>query len=55
MQGARANDLPAVSFTERHAGGRTRYVLYDPGFVATGMTRSPRQPLRALVGEAAPR
>ncbi|GGS83628.1 hypothetical protein GCM10010156_47810 [Planobispora rosea] len=48
MQGARANDLLGVSFAERHAGGRTRYVLYNPGFVATGMTQSLRQPMRGL-------
>ncbi|MBG0822829.1 SDR family NAD(P)-dependent oxidoreductase [Planomonospora sp. ID91781] len=49
MQGARANDLLGVSFAERHAGGRTRYVLYNPGFVATGMAEPLRQPTRGLV------
>ncbi|GGL38449.1 SDR family NAD(P)-dependent oxidoreductase [Planomonospora parontospora] len=49
MQGARANDLLGVSFAERHAGRRTRYVLYNPGFVATGMTEPLRQPMRGLV------
>ncbi|GAA3446709.1 SDR family NAD(P)-dependent oxidoreductase [Planomonospora venezuelensis] len=53
MQGARANDLLGVSFAERHAEGRTRYVLYNPGFVATGMTQSLRQPMRALTRAAA--
>nr|BFE78862.1 hypothetical protein GCM10020093_014630 [Planobispora longispora] len=53
MQGARANDLLGVSFAERHAGGRTRYVLYNPGFVATGMTQSLRRPMRGLTKAAA--
>jgi NAD(P)-dependent dehydrogenase (short-subunit alcohol dehydrogenase family) len=34
-QGGKLNDLLGVSFAERHAGGRTRYVLVHPGSVAT--------------------
>jgi NAD(P)-dependent dehydrogenase (short-subunit alcohol dehydrogenase family) len=45
MQGARAVELLASV----HDGGRTRYVLYNPGFVATGMHESFGQPVRGVV------
>lgn len=47
-QTARRNDLLAVSFTQVHPDARTRYVLYAPGLVATGIGDSMNQPARAL-------
>ncbi|QKW40549.1 hypothetical protein HUT06_20820 [Actinomadura sp. NAK00032] len=35
MQAGRANDLLGVAYAARHAGTRTRYVLINPGPVAT--------------------
>lgn len=37
MQSSRCNDLLGVDFPRRHPGARTRYVLYNPGFVRTSM------------------
>ncbi|QFG21934.1 SDR family NAD(P)-dependent oxidoreductase [Actinomadura sp. WMMB 499] len=37
MQASRCNDLLGVAFPERHPDTRARYVLYNPGFVRTGM------------------
>lgn len=36
MQAGRANDLLGVAYSARHATTRTRYVLINPGPVATG-------------------
>lgn len=47
-QTARLNDLLSVSFTQVHPDARTRYVLYAPGLVATGIGESMNQPMRAL-------
>lgn len=35
MQAGTANDLLGVSYTAEHAGGRTRYVLVNPGSTGT--------------------
>ncbi|WP_049563923.1 SDR family NAD(P)-dependent oxidoreductase [Nonomuraea sp. SBT364] len=45
MQGARASELLGAA----HVSTRTKYVLYNPVFVATGLHEPFRQPLRALV------
>ncbi|WP_436757150.1 SDR family NAD(P)-dependent oxidoreductase [Streptosporangium sp. V21-05] len=45
MQGARGGELLASTYN----GGRTRYVLYNPLFVATGLFEPFRQPVRGLV------
>ncbi|MEU1373694.1 SDR family NAD(P)-dependent oxidoreductase [Streptomyces triculaminicus] len=37
-QGGKANDLLGVSFAERHATGRIRYVLINPGSVSTSFS-----------------
>ncbi|MGW5715159.1 SDR family NAD(P)-dependent oxidoreductase [Amycolatopsis sp. NPDC003865] len=47
-QTARRNDLLGRSFTQIHPDARTRYVVYGPGFVATGMGESMTQPMRTL-------
>ncbi|MEU6721330.1 SDR family NAD(P)-dependent oxidoreductase [Nonomuraea sp. NPDC046802] len=47
-QTARRNDLLGVSFTQVHPDARTRYVLYAPGLVATGLGESMNQPARTL-------
>ncbi|MET9089336.1 SDR family NAD(P)-dependent oxidoreductase [Streptomyces sp. NPDC004237] len=47
-QTSRRNDLLGVSFTQVHPDARTRYVLYGPGFVATGMGDSMKQPVRTV-------
>lgn len=47
-QTARLSDLLGVSFTQVHPDARTRYVLYAPGLVATGIGESMNQPVRAL-------
>lgn len=52
MQGARANDLLGLAFTERDPDSRIRYVLYNPLFVDSGMHRYLGQPARAVVGAA---
>lgn len=49
MQGARANDLLGVAFTEQHADSAIRYVLYNPLFVNTGLAEPFRQPTRTAV------
>lgn len=49
MQGARANDLLGVAFTEQHAASAIRYVLYNPLFVNTGLAEPFRQPTRSAV------
>lgn len=49
MQGARANDLLGVAFTERDRTSRIRYVLHNPRFVDTGLAQPFAQPARALV------
>ncbi|MFD9904406.1 SDR family NAD(P)-dependent oxidoreductase [Streptomyces sp. NPDC059063] len=36
LQAGRANDLLGVAYAARHAPGRTRYVLLNPGPVSTG-------------------
>jgi hypothetical protein len=45
MQGARANELLATAYTSE----RTKYVLYNPVFVATGLHEPFRPPLRGIV------
>lgn len=47
-QTARRNDLLGLSFTQVHPDARTRYVLYAPGLVATGIGDSMNQPMRTL-------
>ncbi|HWS33889.1 MAG TPA: SDR family NAD(P)-dependent oxidoreductase [Actinoplanes sp.] len=49
MQGARANDLLGVAFTEQDRTSRIRYVLHNPRFVDTGLAQPFGQPVRALV------
>lgn len=49
MQASRCNDLLGVDFPRRHPGARTRYVLYNPGFVRTGMADPLPAPKRVLV------
>lgn len=53
MQASRTLDLLGVSFSRDHPDSRTRYVLYNPGFVATGMADPLNQPWRALTKAAA--
>lgn len=48
MQSSRCLDLLGAGFPARHPGARTRYVLYNPGFVNTGMADPLRQPMRSL-------
>ncbi|WP_435409276.1 SDR family NAD(P)-dependent oxidoreductase [Nocardiopsis changdeensis] len=48
MQGSRCNDLLGADFPARHPGARTRYVLYNPGFVRTGMADPLPPPQRLL-------
>jgi NAD(P)-dependent dehydrogenase (short-subunit alcohol dehydrogenase family) len=38
MQGGKTNDLLGVAFAERHRSVRTRYVLFNPGSVATSFS-----------------
>ncbi|WP_113704900.1 SDR family NAD(P)-dependent oxidoreductase [Nonomuraea lactucae] len=49
MRGARANELLGAAFAGGARGGRTRYVLYNPLFVATGLFEPFRQPVRGAV------
>ncbi|WP_150254398.1 SDR family NAD(P)-dependent oxidoreductase [Nocardiopsis deserti] len=48
MQSSRCNDLLGVDFPVRHPGARVRYVLYNPGFVRTGMADPLPLPQRVL-------
>ncbi|WP_106403461.1 SDR family NAD(P)-dependent oxidoreductase [Actinocorallia populi] len=48
MQSSRCNDLLGVHFPARHPTARTRYVLYNPGFVRTAMADPLPAPLRVL-------
>lgn len=48
MQASRCNDLLGVDFPRRHPATRTRYVLYNPLFVKTGMADPLPQPQRAI-------
>ncbi|WP_336207663.1 SDR family NAD(P)-dependent oxidoreductase [Nonomuraea sp. LPB2021202275-12-8] len=48
MQGARANELLGMAYTAE----RTKYVLYNPVFVATGLHEPFKQPLRGVVRAA---
>ena len=48
MQASRCNDLLGVDFPRRHPRSRTRYVLYNPLFVKTGMADPLPQPQRAI-------
>ncbi|MEU5881494.1 SDR family NAD(P)-dependent oxidoreductase [Spirillospora sp. NPDC047279] len=48
MQASRCLDLLGADFAERHPGARTRYVLYNPGFVDTGMA-DPLPPARRVL------
>ncbi|OOC55108.1 MULTISPECIES: SDR family NAD(P)-dependent oxidoreductase [Nocardiopsis] len=47
-QSSRCNDLLGVDFPVRHPEARTRYVLYNPGFVRTGMADPLPLPQRLL-------
>lgn len=49
MQGARANDLLGVAFTDEHPDSPIRYVLHNPLFVNTGLAEPFRQPARTAV------
>ena len=48
LQAGRANDLLAVAFAEKPSS-KAKYVLYHPGFTATGALDQFKQPLRAVV------
>lgn len=48
MQSSRCNDLLGAAFPARYPSARTRYVLYNPGFVNTGMADPLPQPKRAV-------
>ncbi|WP_460335668.1 SDR family NAD(P)-dependent oxidoreductase [Actinoallomurus acanthiterrae] len=48
MQASRCNDLLGAGFAARYPDARTRYVLYNPGFVATAMADPLPQPQRAV-------
>ncbi|MFD0905847.1 SDR family NAD(P)-dependent oxidoreductase [Actinomadura sediminis] len=48
MQASRCNDLLGVAFPDLYPGARTRYVLYNPGFVRTGMADPLPLPQRIL-------
>ncbi|MEW1845979.1 SDR family NAD(P)-dependent oxidoreductase [Nonomuraea angiospora] len=48
MQSSRCNDLLGAGFPARHPAARTRYVLYNPGFVNTSMADPLPQPRRAV-------
>ncbi|WP_380659784.1 SDR family NAD(P)-dependent oxidoreductase [Sinosporangium siamense] len=49
MQASRCNDLLGVAFPARYPAARTRYVLYNPGFVNTSLADPLPQPKRAVV------
>ncbi|MFI5911918.1 SDR family NAD(P)-dependent oxidoreductase [Dactylosporangium sp. NPDC051541] len=49
MQGARANDLLGVAFTDRHPDSPVRYVLHNPVFVDTNLAEPFRPPIRTVV------
>lgn len=49
MQAARCIDLLGVDFVRCHPDARTRYILYNPGFVRTGMADPLPVPQRVLV------
>ncbi|MEV4222159.1 SDR family NAD(P)-dependent oxidoreductase [Nonomuraea sp. NPDC049725] len=49
MQAGRANDLLAVAYAARHATGGTRYVLINPGPVASSFAGEYDPPLAAQV------
>jgi NAD(P)-dependent dehydrogenase (short-subunit alcohol dehydrogenase family) len=48
MQASRCIDLLGAGFSARYPAARTRYVLYNPGFVNTGMADPLPQPGRAV-------
>lgn len=48
MQSSRCNDLLGAGFPARYPAARTRYVLYNPGFVNTSMADPLPQPRRAV-------
>ncbi|WP_129668355.1 SDR family NAD(P)-dependent oxidoreductase [Phytoactinopolyspora endophytica] len=48
LQGGRATDLLGVGYADHHPGGRTRYVLYHPGFTDSG-TATLKQPAKAFI------
>jgi NAD(P)-dependent dehydrogenase (short-subunit alcohol dehydrogenase family) len=50
MQATRGNELLGASFAQRHGPTGVRYVLHNPLFVATGLHKPFKQPLRAIVG-----
>ncbi|WP_242884817.1 SDR family NAD(P)-dependent oxidoreductase [Actinomadura litoris] len=48
LQALRANDLLGVIFAEKRVGGKTRFVAYNPGVVATSMTDTLPMPVRPI-------
>ncbi|MET8160061.1 SDR family NAD(P)-dependent oxidoreductase [Sphaerisporangium sp. NPDC005289] len=54
MQVSRCIDLLGVDFPVRHPRARTRYVLYNPMFVSTGLADPLPQPWRAVMKALAP-
>ncbi|KWV29529.1 SDR family NAD(P)-dependent oxidoreductase [Micromonospora rifamycinica] len=51
LQAGRANDLLGVDFAAR-SGGRTRYVLYHPGFTRSGDLSTLPAPVRGVIRAA---
>lgn len=49
MQASRCNDLLGVDFPRLHPGACTRYVLYNPGFVRTGLADPLPAPQRIIL------
>ncbi|GAB7047031.1 SDR family NAD(P)-dependent oxidoreductase [Catenuloplanes indicus] len=49
LRGAYANDLLGTAFPLEHPDARTRYVLYNPLMVDTGLSRGFRGPMRVLI------
>jgi NAD(P)-dependent dehydrogenase (short-subunit alcohol dehydrogenase family) len=52
-QAARSIDLLGVAFPQRYPEARTRYVLYNPGFVRTAQAESLPAPQRAITNTLA--
>lgn len=47
-QTTRRNDLLGVGFVQNHTDARTRYVLFNPGLVDTGMQKTMNPPMRMM-------
>ncbi|MDR7277851.1 hypothetical protein [Catenuloplanes atrovinosus] len=52
LRGAYANDLLGTAFPIEHPSARTRYVLYNPTMVDTGLSRAFDGPTKVLVDVA---